>query len=308
MNNTKCPCCNQLSLLRTDEIFNNHISLVCNNCGYENFVNNSQVDLAHFYEEDSDYTEDLTVSNSHKSLLQWNHRQATKFLSNMRNRKGLKTLDVGCFNGFFVKELLEYGYDSFGVDFNNKAIDFGISQYGLDGRLTCENIDSLIERKEKYDVITLFEVIEHLEEDPCKFLLILSKLLNKDGVLIVSAPNKRMMWRPALDYPPHHLSRFTNKSLQDCISSSQMHVMETYEQMSSFDLARNFIGSKIFRSGSKASSRGGEFKYGFVSILLRKMLNKVKWTMYFALYPIDKIMYFFGFRYIGQIVISKKIQ
>lgn len=100
----------------------------------------------------------------------------------------------------------------------------------------------MIEEGKRFDAITLFEVLEHLP-DAKAFLGSATQLLEDGGVLILSTPNNKMCWRPPLDYPPHHLSRFTTKSLQGYLSQLGMHTLYSDEQMSTYELARHYVGT-----------------------------------------------------------------
>jgi len=71
----------------------------------------------------------------------------------------------------------------------------------------------------------------------------ISTLLKKGGVIIISTPNSRMCWRPALDFPPHHLSRFTPEALRGCVTRFGFEPIRLFQQMSSYDLIRNYVGT-----------------------------------------------------------------
>lgn len=305
MDDKTCACCgeNKIDELNEHDIFSHFI---CRCCGYEYFVNRHLKVEPSLYENDSDYNDDLSVSEDYNALIQWNHKKAINYLRGHDEMTGASVLDIGCFNGFFVKKLLELGFDAYGIDFNEKAIEFGQSKYGLSQRISCDRIEVLVQNNKKYDVVTMFEVIEHLESSPNIFLKTVTNLLKDGGTLIVSTPNSNMLWRPMLDFPPHHFSRFTPKSLNCCLSLIGLKPVKTLEQMSTFDLGRNYIGATFFRQRNCGSLRGGKFKNKRISDPLRLILNKAKWAGYFFLYPIDRVMHFLGFRYIGQLVISEK--
>ena len=153
-------------------------------------------------------------------------------------------------------------------------------------------------------MITLFEVLEHLP-DAKAFLGNVSRLLKDRGVLILSTPNNKMCWRPVLDYPPHHLSRFTTKSLEGYLSQLGMNTLYSAEQMSTYELLRHYVGT-FFRAKDGASLRGGEFKHKRLTTMLRRGMNKMRKVLGILLTPIDKLLHLFGLRYISQIVVAEK--
>ena len=259
---------------------------------------------ARLYEDDSDYNADLAIAASHKDLLQWNHIQAIQQLKELPKEKSVRVLDIGCFNGFFVKELRDIGFDASGIDFNRKALEYGQSAYHLDGYISDRTLVELENQPERFDVITMFEVIEHLED----FVTVIEqalRLLLPGGLLILSTPNSMMSWRPDLDTPPHHLSRFSPISIQRLMERFGLKVLFHAEQASFFDLVRNYIGS-LLRNKSSQSMRGGEFRIKNTTNILRKIANKSKWVFYMLAKPLDKILYLFGVRYISQIVVARK--
>lgn len=275
----------------------------CDDCGYEHFLADSTVVSSGLYQDDADYIADMEISRDHRSLLQWNHYKAIDYIQR-GCRQGATVLDVGCFNGFLVRELLNRGFDAKGVDFNEVAIEFGRMKYGLGDRISTQAVEDLVPPERGYDVITLFEVIEHLPSFD-RLLGVLSGCLALGGVLIISTPNARMSWRPPLDFPPHHLSRFTPEALRALVRSHGLEDVASYEQASLFDCLRNYIGL-FFRANRDSSLRGGEFRMrGFVN-LARRGANLFKRSIYVALYPIDRLLGSMGFRYISQVVIARR--
>lgn len=302
MNEMACVCCgSRVTELST---YQEYQHFKCDVCGYESFYRSGSGITAGLYESDADYNDDLRVVTSSGDLILWHHLQAIKFLQSKFHAGNARTLDVGCFNGFFVKMLLSLGYDAQGVDFNKSAIAYGKEKLGLGMRVSTHTLEELFEQEERFDVITLFEVLEHLP-DPKTFLGVVTKLLKDRGVLILSTPNNNMCWRPALDYPPHHLSRFTTKSLEGCLSQLEMKTLYSAEQMSTYELVRHYVGT-FFRAKGSASLRGGEFKHKKLTTILRRGMNKMRKILCVLLTPIDKLLYLLGVRYISQIVVAEK--
>ncbi len=298
-----CNCCG------SDDVgelgaYMDYRHLRCAGCGHENFVRRNAGIAAELYENDADYIDDLNVWTSPDDLVLWHHVKAIEVLRS-RNPAGKATaLDVGCFNGFFVQKLLELGYDAHGVDFNKKAVAYGREQLGLGSRVSSQSLRELFEEGWRFDVVTIFEVLEHLP-DAKTFLGEVGRLLNDEGVLIISTPNSRMCWRPSLDYPPHHLSRFTTKSLEGHLRQIGVEPFYAAEQMSTYELVRHYAGT-FFRAKNSASLRGGEFRNKKITTLLRRGVNRLRRASGVLLWPLDRILHLFGVRYISQIVVGEK--
>ena len=303
MNHKECQCCG-LKVMKSIGHVGEYEQFVCSGCGYVHFVHGSEEVNHTLYEADTDYNADLNVANDFQDFIQWNHNKAQQFMLAKYPDARASVLDVGCFNGFFVKKLLQLGFNARGIDFNNKALEFGKRQYGLDKAISNENLQDLLEQGLKFDVITLFEVIEHLE-DIAEVLTHTSSLLKKGGIIIISTPNSKMCWRPALDFPPHHLSRFTPEALRSCVIHFGFQPIRLLEQMSSYDLIRNYVGT-FFREKKNTSLRGGAFKTNSWIRLLRITMNKLKRVGGILFFPLDQILHILGFRYICQLVIAEK--
>ena len=299
---SNCPCCNHISSGELG-VVKDYIHFKCPNCNHEFFTQISSSEIlvsSKLYQDDADYINDLVTSKDYHDLIQWNHLRAASFFKKKATTNTI--LDIGTYNGFFVKYLRDKGYEAYGYDFNEDAIRVGIKNYGLDGIITS----SLSELKfNKFDCITAFEVIEHLET-PKDLIDKISELLKDDGCLILSCPNNKMLWRPPLDFPPHHLSRFNPTSISLLIEKSGYKVISVEEQMSFFDLIRNFIGV-FFRNKNETSLKGGQFKKSKYIDNIKTILNKSRIFCYFLLFPVDKALHILGVRYISQVIIAKKI-
>lgn len=303
MNKAQCDCCGSAKMVELDP-YMAYQHYRCMGCGFEQFVRSDPAIAAGLYENDSDYIDDLNVVTSSENLILWHHWEAIKFLKSRFQAGNTTVLDIGCFNGFFIKKLLLLGYDAQGIDFNKSAVAYGQEKLGLGSRISTQTIEEIVVQGKRFDVITLFEVLEHLP-DMQVFMGNATKLLKDDGVIILSTPNNKMCWRPALDYPPHHLSRFTTKSLETFLSQFGMKTICVAEQMSTYELVRHYMGM-FFRANDRNSLRGGAFKHKKLTTILRRGMNKMRKVLCVLLTPIDKFLYLFGVRYISQIVVADK--
>ncbi len=302
-NTSQCPCCDS-QIINDLGIVNDYRHFRCPSCSHEFFhaLSKKEVNInKELYEQDADYNNDLMISKDYHDLIQWNHLKAFDFIKG--NGKIDTVLDVGTYNGFFVRYLRDKGLESYGYDFNGDAIKQGREAYDLNG-LIATSLDEL--KPEQCDCITAFEVIEHLEW-PRKLVAELDKYLKNGGYLILSCPNNAMVWRPPLDYPPHHLSRYSPTSLALFVERCGYEVISILEQMSLFDLIRNYAGA-FFRDKSSVTLKGGRFRNLRVANYLKRVLNKSRLIFYFVFFPFDRLLHFFGFRYISQVIVAQKIR
>jgi len=98
-----------------------------------------------------------------------------------------RLLDVGCGVGFFVKVARDVGWDAHGSEISPIAVRIGREQLGL-AQLHVGRIQDAGFAQSSFDVITLWDVIEHIP-DPVSLLIELRRLLRVGGLLFVQTPN-----------------------------------------------------------------------------------------------------------------------
>lgn len=127
-----------------------------------------------------------------------------------------KVLEIGCGPGFMLNVLKKKGWIVKGLERTESVAAFGREKLELD--VTSQDVSDLPECPD-YDLIILFNVLEHLK-DPLSVLEESSKRLAPNGKIIISVPNFRSLqarlagpvWLH-LD-PPRHLFHFTPQSLE----------------------------------------------------------------------------------------------
>jgi len=143
-----------------------------------------------------------------------------------------KLLDIGCGAGFFIACLKRYGWEVSGVEISEWASKFAKGKLGLNVfHGTVEDYRS----NERFDVITMYHVLEHLP-DPLGSLRRISTLLNDDGVLVIKGPNLASFdriwhgdnWR-RYDLP-HHLYHFTPRTYRMILEKAGFSVQEVIFQ------------------------------------------------------------------------------
>jgi SAM-dependent methyltransferase len=143
------------------------------------------------------------------------HPTYRSFFRRVRRFPGARLLDVGCGVGRFGHGAFARGWDVTGIDVSELAISTGRKYARFPLRVAT--IEELIERGEKFDVVTAFEVLEHLTS-PLEFISNTRRLLRPGGQLFFTVPN----WNCAAvqnatrpDWvPPVHLHFFTESALR----------------------------------------------------------------------------------------------
>lgn len=123
-------------------------------------------------------------------------------------------LDLGCGSGRFLAALREWGFRPLGMDVASEPISV-LKGLGFD--VTKGTIENFPREWPTPKAITTFEVLEHLSE-PVDFLSTLAKQFPRSLLILsVPSPKRWQLWggkREPEDYPPNHLTRWTDTALQ----------------------------------------------------------------------------------------------
>lgn len=104
------------------------------------------------------------------------------------NNPYVKVLDVGCGNGNNSRQIASLGFEVMGIDISKATIDEA-NRLNTYQNLSFKSIAAEeLAITNKFDAIICSEVVEHLHQ-PTPVIKTLAKLLDKDGVLIVTVPN-----------------------------------------------------------------------------------------------------------------------
>jgi 2-polyprenyl-3-methyl-5-hydroxy-6-metoxy-1,4-benzoquinol methylase len=122
-----------------------------------------------------------------KARFFWRRRLA--MIDAIAGRKNARLLDVGCAFGYFLK-FLERRCQVHGVDISGYAVQQARALLSDGSRIKVFDIRDGIPFKEQFDVITAFDVMEHIE-NPLQVLESFKKMLHPNGVLYLELPTKK---------------------------------------------------------------------------------------------------------------------
>jgi SAM-dependent methyltransferase len=112
-----------------------------------------------------------------------------EFLRRFPVRGAGRLLDVGCGLGFFLESARTAGWDVYGCDTSPDWVDAANGR--LDGkRVVCGAVDADTFGDRRFDLITAWDVLEHVF-DPVPFLSAIRDLLAPGGVVFLRTPNIR---------------------------------------------------------------------------------------------------------------------
>lgn len=99
-------------------------------------------------------------------------------------------LDAGCGAGYGCNLLATVAKKVIGIDYSQEAIDYAKKHYSHSNfKFRTMNLLALDFNDDTFDLVTCFEVIEHIREDHM-LLKKISHILKPNGVLVISTPNQ----------------------------------------------------------------------------------------------------------------------
>lgn len=225
----KCYLCNHSV---SNFLYKNNYQLVkCDSCGL--IFYNFGKDYAQFLERQ--YSKGYFTGKSKlRSYIDYG-KDKENIIRNMgwlvreiRKRKASgKYLDVGCAYGYAMEVAKEEGFDVYGVD----PSDYAIEQAGkkFHNKVWVAYLSNMKFKDSSFDVISLFDVFEHLQ-DPKKDLSKLYAILKKDGLLVIATGDTGSLWakisgrRWTFYNPPQHIFYFNRNTITRILEESGFHV------------------------------------------------------------------------------------
>lgn len=139
------------------------------------------------------YEEFHKLTKRHSKIIEiddFTQGKLLKILSKyLQGRK--KILDIGCGTGSKDFFLAKEGHHVDGIDISERAIKSckeSSKRFGLKNASFHVSSIEKYSKKKQYDIILMIEVIEHIKNDK-KILNLVSKLLSKNGILVLSTPS-----------------------------------------------------------------------------------------------------------------------
>ena len=95
-----------------------------------------------------------------------------------------KIIDIGCGHGSVSYELIKKGFEVYGLEINDEALE-NLKSKGF--KIIKKDITQPLEINDRFDVVLLLDVLEHVF-DPFGLLAEAKKITSKDGYIIISVP------------------------------------------------------------------------------------------------------------------------
>lgn len=262
-----CPLCSCDSYRYYDSLDGWQI-VACNECDLKYTNPRPTIDSLPEYYSESYFQDERHVGKFYEKDGTLKKKDTSPYINRIQDVENFVTqrgslLEVGAARGGFLNVLKDRGWKVKGLDISQDAVDFGKKEYGLDmfcGHFTDMPVD------EKYDVICMYQTLEHLP-DPGAVIAKSASLLNPWGLFIAEIPNlnafdmKINKERRRLSYDlPRHLNHFSVKVLSKHLRSNGFEVINIDRYYP------NFILELLNRKNRNAEKH--------VSVSARKSINK----------------------------------
>lgn len=165
-------------------------------------------DYADYPDSGFDVTDDLAATSfwvsSRNRLFSW-------LVHSEKDRLGTASLlDVGCGTGDFAQHLVKDGSLTItGSEIYLKGLQFAKRRQPDVAFIQYDVTDGILDRS--YDIITAFDVFEHIEQD-VDGMRNVHQMLTPQGVFILSVPQHMFLWS-RLDEIVHHKRRYSRAEM-----------------------------------------------------------------------------------------------
>lgn len=203
-----------------------------------------------------------SIKNKYKTILKY-------------HKKPKNLLDIGSGTGDFLSASKQYNISSIGTEPNEQARNLSLKK----GNTVVKQIEDIQNRK--FDVITLWHVLEHVYH-PTEYIKQIKDRLDDNGILLIAVPNYKSYdsayyknnWA-AYDVP-RHLWHFSRVGIKSLVEKESLEIIN-YKPLL-FDSFYVSILSEQNRTGSKNIIKA--FIIGLISNLKALFTNEYSSIIY----------------------------
>ena len=176
----------------------------------------------------------------YRKIYSYGIKNINKFVK-PKNKK--RILDLGCSSGLFLDIAKEKRWETFGLELNEKEIEISKQNHNV------KNINLYQAQKEfnvKFDVITMWDVIEHVK-DPHELLKTIKKCLRPGGLFFFQTPNVNSLAARVLKEKCNvfdgieHVNLFNEKNIYNIAKKNKFKVLLVDSVISEIPVISNYL-------------------------------------------------------------------
>ena len=145
----------------------------------------------------------------------------------VKNGYGKRALDVGCGYGYAMTLFKEFGYEVYGTDISKHILHEARGNLVWDVALVVHDIQTPLPFNKKFDLITCFEVLEHLKS-PESAIENCYHALKPGGLYIVTTPNRLSPFSSILERDKEHINVRSAGEWKRCFSRFGWNVFKVF--------------------------------------------------------------------------------
>jgi len=187
------------------------ITVVCNNCAH--VFNNPRLstsELGQFYSQY--YREDFGDAEPADSLMELYNQDVDFITDQLGAGDGRRALEVGSYMGHTLNLLRSKGWEVLGIDPAKSVASICRTKFGIP--VIESMFEEVEEPEEKFDLIVLGAVLEHINE-PTHMLMKINKFLKASGYLFVRVPDVESLILDSVGdiFTFHHSNMYSSYAL-----------------------------------------------------------------------------------------------
>lgn len=217
-----------------------------------------------------EYTGERYIPELLSAKISYEHWHRYIFASQFCVQK--KVADIACGEGYGTAFLSNYAECISGVDVAEDVIRHAKSKYENENtKFITSNATDVCFDSNSLDVVVSYETLEHLtSSDQLLFLEETVRLLNPQGLLVISTPNKKVYSDDASYSNPYHLSEFYKEDFEKFLSKFYPKVVIFNQEIFSgslinrpseylYNVTNIHLGLNAFVPGSTNENRDSEY-------------------------------------------------
>ena len=148
-----------------------------------------------------------------------------KLVNSIDARNNRQVLEVGCYDGYVLRKLQEFGLDVEGCDPSSGA-DIGIAK-GIPIKKRFFDAKEYAQEGREFDVILSRHFIEHVE-NPSELIIGFKSILKEEGLLVLETPNVTYFSDKGFMevFSLQHINLFSDKSLNILLAQNGLQVID----------------------------------------------------------------------------------
>ncbi|HQN17111.1 MAG TPA: class I SAM-dependent methyltransferase [Bacteroidales bacterium] len=210
-----CANCNQ-ELIKTDKYY------FCAQCGYKAFIKDKMVLFNPEIKKDCDDFDsgilDALYKYENKHFWFLHRKKIINKILTRYTKKNEKIIEIGAGTGNITGMFLSKGYKNVSIgEMHVNGLKYA-KTYGISNLYQFDLLKTPF--TEHFDIVCLFDVIEHIENDDLAIKKA-SGMLKKRGKIIITVPLHQWLWNN-IDYNSGHKRRYTAQAIKNLLEGADL--------------------------------------------------------------------------------------